>query len=290
MISSADLGPGSSRSARTPTPGVDAIPRVALAVGARARTPAGVDVVQEPLHHAVDDERVRAASGTPSPSYCDAPRRARVGRVVDSCTNGAPIFSPTRFGEQRSALQHRLTVERARQHAEDRTGDERIEDHGDAPTRRGLGAEQPARAGGRVARDRVEVEVGDACGPRRSRTRTACPSRRRRGRPPTPSRSCAGSAATTPERVRERDLGRARRRSSPTRRCGSGGRRPWSRARARARSRTFSSVGTAASSSRHRSRSGGDDAVDVGRRREAVPLVGLAEARVVASLLAASPR
>ena len=46
--------------------------------------------------------------------------------------------------------------------------------------------------------------------------------------------------------------------------------------------RTFSSVGTAASSSRHTSRVGATHAVDVGRARERVPLVGLAERGVVA--------
>ena len=48
--------------------------------------------------------------------------------------------------------------------------------------------------------------------------------------------------------------------------------------------RTFSSVGTVASSSRHRSSVGRRGAVDVGRAREPVPLVGLAELRVVARL------
>ena len=126
----------------------------------RSGAAARVHVVQESAHHTVDDQRV--ATGRDAVAVeLRGTHRARVGRVVDQRNDGRgdPFADPAR--EQRTALQHRLAVECARQHPEHRARHERVEDHRDPPARRGFGPEHPARTRRGVTGDRVEIEVAE---------------------------------------------------------------------------------------------------------------------------------
>ena len=233
---------------------------------------------RKPCEHAVDDELVAAGRHAFAVVARAPSARGSVGSST-SCTIGARDLLADAAREQRPALQHRLTVERARQHTEHRTRDERIEDHRDAPARDRLGAEQPAStrsaaSRGIASRSRsASVRPADeAVAGLRARAVVGERDRRRRARR-------APRVRLDTERVRERGFGRARRRSSRTRRCG-----PAASAALVARSsssamRTFSSVGTAAA----RRATGRGRAAHAVRRRpgvaSAVPLVGFAERR-----------
>ena len=131
--------------------------------------------------------------GTPSPSNCGRAHRARVGRIVEQLHVRRRDSLADAAREQRTALQHRLAVERARQHAEHRTRDERVEHDRDAPARRSASR----RAGGTRGSPR---RAGSA-----SRSRSAS------ARPADEAVARLGARAVVGERDRRRRARRATR-------------------------------------------------------------------------------
>ncbi len=156
MISSCDRVPGSSESARAPTPGVPPKPpRIALPVETVPARRAEYELWVNCAQHAAVDQGVAARRET---FAVDVGRGVgeRVGRVVDEVDERRRDLVAEPILEQAAALDDGLAVERRRDDAEELCRDERVE-HDRGPARVGLVApsSRVARsAASRAARSR----------------------------------------------------------------------------------------------------------------------------------------
>ena len=138
------------------------VPGRALAVAGPMR---GVRVVEEAVQRARREQFGPAARDTFAVERA-RPRAVESPSVVDQRERGRADGLPDHAREQRTALQHVLGVQGAREHAEEARRRERVEDDGHLRRRRLRGAEHRDRTVDRLVRNGRPVECVQPAGDR----------------------------------------------------------------------------------------------------------------------------